>query len=142
MVRVPPSLGPRTQAFVSSRSPRDTRGVTLLEVVIASFLVAVVTLGMAEFFARGRGAFDQEERKRVATLLAQEALESAVATPYDLIAGSASGRTIANVSYTIAVTVQNNAPEPNMKTVRSAVTWQARPGVTRSVSLLTMVYRG
>ena len=125
------------------RLPRGLRGragVSLLEVVIASFLVGVVSLGMVEFFARGRGAFDQEERKRVATLLAQDALEKARGTDFALIANSTQSRTIARIDYSIVVTVQADTPEPDIKTIRSVVTWRATPTANRSVSIVTMVY--
>ena len=135
----PAPFGPLSRLRIPP-GPRGRAGVSLLEIVIASFLVGVVSLGMVEFFARGRGAFDQEERKRVATLLAQDALEKARGTDYALIAPSSQTRTIANVAYTIAVTVQSDSPEVNIKTVRSVVTWRATPTAMRSVSLLTMVY--
>ena len=135
---------PKSSGRLRRRIPaalRCARGTSLVEIIIASFLVGVVSLGMVEFFARGRGAFDQEERKRVATLLAQDALEKTRATDYALIATlSPSTRTIANVTYTIDVTVQTDVPDIDIKTISSTVTWEARPSINRSVRLDTMVY--
>ncbi len=133
------------QAFSSQRLKlpaglRGRSGSSLVEIIIASFLVGVVSLGMVEFFAKGRGAFDQEERKRVATLLGQDALEKARGTEYALIANSNQTRTIANISYTVQTTVQTDVPEADIKTISTTVTWQARPSVDRSISISTMVF--
>ena len=90
---------------------RDSRGVSLLEVMIATLILTIVVLGMVEFFAKGRKGFDMEERKRVATLLAQEAVERTTARPYDQIAPWSENRTVANIVYAVAVTTVANQPE-------------------------------
>jgi len=120
--------------------PLGQRGVSLVEIMVATLILTIVALGMAEFFARGRFGFDQEEYKRVATLLAQEALERTIARPYPVIASWNEDRTIASKEYSIAVTAQSNIPEANIKTIRCAVTWDATPSVTRTTSMETMVY--
>jgi Tfp pilus assembly protein PilV len=119
---------------------KGPRGVGLLEVLIGTLLLSIVILGMVEFFSKGRKWFDQEERKRVATQLAQEAIERAHALPYADIAPWSEQRTIASVVYAMAVTSQANVPESEIKTVRSTVTWRATPTAQRSVSLVTLVY--
>lgn len=119
---------------------RGEVGATLIELIIAAFLVGVVSIGMVEFFARGRAAFDQEESKREATLLGQQALERAVATDYAALSSWNETRTVAATDFAIAVTVQNNVPEAEMKRVQVAVTWDAVPGVSRSITLSTMVF--
>jgi Tfp pilus assembly protein PilV len=122
------------------RAVRAESGASLLEIVIAALIVTIVSVGMVEFFARGRANFDQEERKRVATLLAQEALERAVAMPYAAIGNSTQTRVVSGKSYEVVVTSQVDVPEADIKTIRATVTWQARPTVTRTVDLTTMVY--
>jgi len=135
-----------TQRVDIVRAPRRVRprtfesGSSILEVMIAAFLVGVVSLMLVEFFARGRYSIDQEERKRTATLLAQDALEQATATNYALIDNWNEQRTVANVQYAIAVTVDEDAPDPGMKSVQSSVTWQAAGGTPRNVTLNTIVY--
>jgi len=119
---------------------RHPRGASLIEILVATLILSIVALGMAEFFAKGRMGFDQEERKRVATLLAQEAMERTTARPYAEIAPWAEQRTVAHVRYAINVTNQTDVPEASIKTVRSTVTWQATPSAQRSVSLATLVY--
>jgi hypothetical protein len=116
------------------------RGAGLLEVVVATMILGMVALGFGQFLARGRYWFDQEERKRVATLLAQEALERTIARPYAQIGPWTEHRVIASIPYAIDVTIQVNVPETEMQTVRSVVTWPATPATQRSVSLATLVY--
>lgn len=122
------------------RSRRAERGSSLIEILIATLIVGLLAIGIVEFFSKGRIWFDQEERKRAATLLAQESLERTIAKPYALIAGWTENRRIGPVGYTIAVTVQANTPEADLKTVRSSVSWRATPTAQRSVSLATLVY--
>lgn len=115
-------------------------GASLLEIVVATLVISIIAIGIVEFFAKGRVAFDQEERKRVATLLAQEALERTVAKDYAAIAAWSETRRVAALSYSIDVTVQANTPETDMKTIRSVVTWRATPTAQRTVSLATLVF--
>jgi Tfp pilus assembly protein PilV len=134
-----PSQGFLRRAARSGRRS-ESQGVGLLEVMIATLILTIVVLGMVEFFAKGRKGFDMEERKRVATLLAQEAVERTTARPYDQIAPWSENRTVANIVYAVTVATVENQPESEMKTIRSTVTWQATPTAQRSVSLATLVY--
>jgi prepilin-type N-terminal cleavage/methylation domain-containing protein len=118
----------------------NTRGMTFIELLVATLIVGVVALVLVESFARARLSFDQEERKRAATFLAQEALERAIATDYAFLAGWSEERTIASRSYEIEVTVTDDAPEPGIKTIESSVRWPASPTVERNVSLVTLLY--
>jgi Tfp pilus assembly protein PilV len=119
---------------------RHQAGASLIEIIIATLIVAILAIGLVEFFAKGRVGFDREERKRVATLLAQESMERTIAKGYTTIASWNETRRVSSVSYSVAVTVQSNTPETNIKTVRSTVTWQATPTAQRSVSLATLVF--
>lgn len=125
----------------AARTFRSRSGAGVLEVVIATLILSITTILLVAFFARGRVWFDHEEKKRVATLVAQESLEQTVALPYDQILAWNRQTTISSFRYTIAVTVVNNSPEPDVKTVRSRVTWQATPAVQRNVTLVTLVRR-
>jgi Tfp pilus assembly protein PilV len=128
-----PPLPPR-------RRFRNRSGSSLLEIIIATLLVSITVLALVAFFAKGRVWFDHEEHKRVATLLAQEAMERSVSMPFAQILPWQEQRTVAMVRYSIAVTMEENTPEPDMKTVRSRVTWSATPSAQRSVSLATLVH--
>jgi len=116
------------------------RGVTLVEIMVATLILGIVALGMAQFFANGRIGFDREERKRVATLLAQEALERTVALSYDQINAWSELRTIDTVDYRISILADVDVPERNMKTVTSTVSWRSMRTGARSATLVTMVY--
>ncbi len=115
-------------------------GGGLIEIVVATLILSFVAIGMAEFFARGRIGFDREERKRVATLLAQEALERTVSRTYDQMDPWSETRTVDSVDYTISVTTQANAPELDLKTIRCDVSWNATATATRTASLETIVF--
>mgnify|MGYP001034759507 FL=1 len=103
-------------------------------------IIGLLAIGIVEFFAKGRVWFDQEERKRVATLLAQESIERTISKPYATITAWTENRRVGPASYAIAVTVLNDTPETNLKTVRSSVSWRATPTATRTVSLATLVF--
>ncbi len=108
--------------------------------MIATVILGIVAIGMVEFFASGRMGFEQEERKRVGTLLVQEALERTVAQPYAQVTPWTEQRTIGSITYTISVATQTDVPERDMKTVVGIVTWNVTPVARRSASLTTLVY--
>ncbi len=129
----------RLSCFRAAGKPAE-RGSSLLEVMIAVLIVSIVSVAMSVFFARGRFMFDQEERKRVGTLIAQQALEQAKAMNYADVGAWSDTLIVANITYDLAVSVQTGAPAADMKTVRAVTTWQVRPSVDRSVSLVTLLY--
>jgi type II secretory pathway pseudopilin PulG len=122
-----------------SRRQRQ-RGSTLLEAMIGALIVAIISIQMIAFFARGRQWFDQEEHKRVATLIAQEALEQAASADYVDVVPWTKHRTVAGIRYETTVTVLNNVPETDMKTVRVVVSWPATATSDRTVSISTSIY--
>lgn len=129
----------RLPCFRAAGKPAE-RGSSLLEVMIAVLIVSIVSVAMSVFFARGRFMFDQEEHKRVGTLIAQQALERAKGMNYADVAAWSDTLIVANITYDLAVSVQTGAPAADMKTVRAVTTWQVRPTVERSVSLATLLY--
>lgn len=116
------------------------RGASLIEIMVATLIISFVALGMVEFFADGHIGFNREENKRVAVLLAQEALERTVAQTYDEIGPWEEQRTVSNIGFTITVATQTDAPEQNMKAVICSVTWEAMPTVNRTATLETYVF--
>ncbi len=132
--------------MTTSRRYRNTRrsraaGVGLLEVMIATLILGLVSVGMVEFFAKGRTWFDQEERKRVAALLAQDALERTLAQGFGGASGWEDDRRVASVPYAIEVEVLDDEPEADIKTITATVSWPAGREATRQVRLASMVYR-
>ena len=67
-------------------------------------------------------------------------MEKTVTRGYPSIANWSQWRGVANVRYSVAVTVQQDVPESDMKTITSIATWQATPVAQRSVTLMTMIY--
>jgi Tfp pilus assembly protein PilV len=139
MVRIPlPSRSVRKAPGARGRA--RARGAGLVEVIVSTLLLSLVALGLVEFFAKGRFWFDQEEDKRVATLLAQEAMERTLAAGYPAIQSWAEERTVSRLPYTLRVAVLEDVPEPQIKTIRATVQWTAAAGAPRSVSLATLAY--
>jgi prepilin-type N-terminal cleavage/methylation domain-containing protein len=118
----------------------DQRGVSLIEVVLATVILTVVAVGLVTYFAQGRVWFDHEEHKRVATQLAQDSLERTIARGYEDIGAWRETRDVAGVEYTIEVDVTVNSPDQDMKTIESVVWWNQTTQAKRSVSLVTMVW--
>lgn len=108
--------------------------------MIGALIVAIIAIQMVAFFARGRHWFDQEERKRVATLIAQEALEQISSADYADVASWTKYRTVSGVSYETSVIVVNDDPKPDMKTVRVVVSWPASASDDRTLSISTSIY--
>lgn len=118
----------------------DQRGASLIEIIIATLILGLVSIGMVEFFARGGLGFDREERKRVAVLLAQEALERTLARPYPAIATWNENRTVGGVDYAITVTSTEDVPEDDIKMLEATVVWNVTATATRDARLTTFVY--
>lgn len=119
---------------------REQSGAGLVEVMVASLIVTLVAVGLIGFFAQGRVWIDHEERKRTATLLAQEALEHTMTVDYDAISPWSSTRDIDSVAYSVIVTVAEDTPETSVKTISSTASWQATQSARRSVTLVTMKF--
>ena len=125
------------------RAPRRNRreaGSSLIEIVIAALIMGIVVVGMVSYLSRGRDRLVQEEHKREATQLAQEAMERTVARSYAAIANWTETRHVSGATYTLAVTVQADTPDAGMKTIQALVSWPVSAGATRSVNVSTMVY--
>jgi len=123
-----------------ARAPRsDQRGASLVEIIIATFILGLVSVGMVEFFARGNVGFQQEEHKRVAVLLAQEALERTVALPYPDIDSWDESRTVGGTAYAVAVTVEQDDPIDDIKTVDCVVSW-GHDATVRQANVVTFVF--
>lgn len=139
-------MDPKPDAGMLARLARrrlplgDQQGASLIEIIIATLILGLVSIGMVEFFARGGLGFDREERKRVAVLLAQEALERTLARPYPAIATWSENRTVGGVNYAITVTSTEDMPEDEIKTLDATVVWNVTAAATRNATLTTFVY--
>ena len=67
------------------RKPKN-RGVSLIEVMIAVLITAIVMLGGSMFFASSTGQISLREQYRAASRLASQKLEQLKAVDYDTVA--------------------------------------------------------
>ncbi|HPF35376.1 MAG TPA: prepilin-type N-terminal cleavage/methylation domain-containing protein [Candidatus Krumholzibacteria bacterium] len=132
--------GAAVRRLRSRASRTDQRGASLVEIIIATFILGLVAVGMVEFFARGNVGFDQEERKRVAVLLAQEALERTVALDYADMDSWSATRTVDGTAFGVVLTVTEDSPELDMKTLDCVVSWGVAGGATRQTQVATLVF--
>jgi type IV pilus assembly protein PilV len=119
---------------------RDTNGFTLIEILIATVIITVATLGVASLTGgviRGNSFSNQ---LTTATTLAQDRLEQVKRVSYansGTIAGTEDYGIIANYSgYKRVTSVDNNTPASNMKTVTVIVYWDTDK---HSVNLSTIL---
>jgi prepilin-type N-terminal cleavage/methylation domain-containing protein len=104
-------------------------GFTLIEVLIATVIITIVSLGAASLTVGIIRGNSFSKRLATATTLVQDRLEDVKRLGYTNV-GSAAGTqnygTIANFSgYKRVVTVTNDTPAARMKTVNVTVFWDA-----------------
>jgi Tfp pilus assembly protein PilV len=108
----------------------DTRGLTLLEVMIAALIMIVVMFWLAQYYVLGRRHLDYDEDRRKATVLAQARLDQARRWSYSYLAGWVGGAphdtvmAVDGKSYTIRL-LASAGPNPNTVTVSAVVNWDA-----------------
>ncbi|MBW2040083.1 MAG: type IV pilus modification protein PilV [Deltaproteobacteria bacterium] len=124
------------------RRLKDTKGFTLLEVLITLIILSVGLLGLAsmQIMAVKGNSFGQQ--MTVASTLAQNKLEELRKANFDSIANGNDTYSdqINGVSYTRQWTVQDDTPEVDAKTVVIAVSWEGTQA-NRSVILSTIISR-
>jgi prepilin-type N-terminal cleavage/methylation domain-containing protein len=104
-------------------------GFTLIEILIATVIITIVSLGAASLTVGIIRGNSFSKRLATATTLVQDRLEDVKRLGYTNV-GSAAGTqnygTIANFSgYKRVVTVTNDTPAARMKTVNVTVFWDA-----------------
>lgn len=114
---------------------RGERGISLLEVLIATVLLSILATQVAAFMARGRVAILEEGRKRTAIHLAQTELEKFESLPTALMTSSSRTVTSGSWSYTVQTTVTPATPVADMNSVTVRVNWRTHRGASRSVQM-------
>ena len=124
---------------------RDRRGFTLIEVMIAIFILVVALSGLIGVTVMAIKGNDFSKKMTTATTLAKDRMEQVKNLPYDspyLNAGTtyyylnAEG-TATGSYFTRKLTVTDATPAANMKTIEVEVSWSW--GGTRRVTLRTIV---
>ena len=98
------------------------RGVSLLEVMIAVLITAIVMLGGSMFFASSTGQISLREQYRAASRLASQKLEELKAVDYDaVVVGTVTDNvTLESTTYNRSVVTQDLG---SYKEVTVTVTW-------------------
>jgi type IV pilus assembly protein PilV len=119
---------------------RDANGFTLIEILIATVIITIASLGIATLTVGIMHGNSFSQRLTTATTLAQERLEQVKRISYPnagTIAGTDNYGNIANYTgYKRVTSVTNDTPGSNMKTIGVIVYWNADK---HSVNLGTII---
>ncbi len=130
-----------------SRRRTDEAGVTLIEVLVAAFLLLVVLTSIAQVVLRGRVQIDYEENRRRATAIAQARLDHLRRDyHYDALPHlSDTTYTVDGRSFSVSHDVEPGTPETLATSVRVIVRWTERvdgQAITRGDTTVTILARG
>lgn len=115
------------------------RGITLVEVVTASFIFAIVVVGSATMFVMAKRQVQNELRRRQAIQLASSRLEELKAGDYDAIVLGTEPNTLTVDGHTYnRETVTTLESSSLFKNVTVSISWD-RTGHTYSVALDTII---
>ena len=104
------------------------QGISLVEVMVALVVLAVIVIGAAAFFSGGRGTIEESAQRRTAAQIAHQQVELARAGGYEALAGAGGTATVDDVEYswTLVVTVGQADPgdaDSSYKQMRIVVDW-------------------
>jgi prepilin-type N-terminal cleavage/methylation domain-containing protein len=113
------------------------RGVSLIEVMIAVLITAIVMLGGSMFFASSTGQINLREQYRAASRLASQKLEEVKAADYDTVTeGEVNDSvTLESSSYNRSVVTKDIG---SYKEVTVTVTW-GPVGQQKNINLVTFI---
>lgn len=115
---------------------KSHQGFTLLEVIIAIFILACGMLSVAAMQSSALRATAGAYKATEATKRAQDRMELLLSLPYgdDLLSGGSHSDASSPPEYTINWNVEENEPMNNMKKITVTVSWNEK-GITRSIVL-------
>jgi hypothetical protein len=114
---------------------QNSRGISVMETLLATFLVSILAVEVASFFARGRTAILEEGRKRDAVQFAQGELERLETLPLAELIDETKSVTVDGVVYQLSTHVTPDLPEVNMKQVAVTVNWTTFRGKSRAINV-------
>lgn len=107
-------------------SPTGSRGFTLVEVLVASLVLAIALLGIATMSLASLGQLARSNEDTHATALAQTRIEILRNEPYtsSLLAAGTTVETLTAdwTGYTRTTVIQNDTPMAGMKQIRVTIT--------------------
>jgi type IV pilus assembly protein PilV len=118
----------------------EINGFTLIEILIATVIITIVSLGVTTLTVGIMHGNSFSKRLTTATTLVQDRLEDVKRRGYANVGTSVIQNygTIANFSgYKRVVTVTNDIPAANMKTVKVKVSWDADQHSTEASTILS-----
>ncbi len=109
---------------------RRERGVSLLEVLVAMALFALVASGIAALATQSMVRTSQNRHATAAALLAQREMERIRALPYASVAaaGGSTSATVNGQTFTVNSVVQTDTPALNMSQITATVSWTGPEG--------------
>jgi len=122
---------------MSTRRRPTERGISLIEVLAAMSLFAIVAAGTGALAAQSIRRTVENRHAGAAALLVQQELERVRGLDYADIAAASSSKTMGLQSYTLTTGVQDNTPANNMKTVTVTINWAGAEG-SKSYSVQTI----
>jgi type II secretion system protein I len=106
---------------------RDTQGFTLIEIMIATVIIAVALLGVASLTVGIIRGNSFSKRLTVATILAQDRLEEVKRLGYLNSSSAEDTENYGNISgysgFKRVTAIVNDTPDPKMRTVNVSVYW-------------------
>jgi prepilin-type N-terminal cleavage/methylation domain-containing protein len=120
------------------RSRPRQRGFSLVEILAAMTLFAIVGSAMGILATQSMKRTTENRHATAAVLLAQQQIEALRALDYPNVAGSTLGATMNGQSFSIVTVVQTDVPVANTKTVTVTVSWVGPEG-SKSYALPTIV---
>jgi len=132
--------------IINASSLSNKRGVTLIEAVIASLIMAMGLFVVGTAIYSQFSSLNQNREKAIATLAAQEEIEEIRGMPFDSILALSSSFTSSGFAYlnnpSGAIVLDNIYGSSNIKRVSVTVNWDSITGNTLHRSLVTIVTRG
>ena len=116
------------------------RAMTLVEVMLAVVIIAIVMTGAVAFLVSGRGAVEYAAKQRTAGEIGTEQLERARALPYATLANDEGTLDLDGTTYTWTLTVTDDVADPGdtgsaYKILEASTDWPTsknRPVVLRT----------
>ena len=125
---------------------RNKGGFTLIEAVMAAFIMAISLFAVGTTIYSQFSALNQNREKAIATLAAQEEIENIRGMPYDTILGLGSSFTASGFAYlqnpSGTVIVDSIYGANDIRRLSITVSWDSITGKPLQQKLATLVTRG